>query len=89
MQSLRRYRVSGRVQGVAYRVSCRREALRLGLSGTARNMPDGSVEVTVAGAESAVQALAQWLWRGPELARVDQVECLECPPLDLVGFDVG
>lgn len=66
--------VSGRVQGVSYRVSTRREALRLGLTGYARNLADGRVEVLVIGDAAAVQALCTWLWRGPLLARVRAVD---------------
>lgn len=74
MHETRRFVVRGRVQGVAYRASCRREALRLGLSGSAINRHDGTVEVRVTGPLAAVQALAGWLWLGPVMARVEKVE---------------
>lgn len=67
----RRYLVSGRVQGVCFRASTRTEALRLGLSGHARNLPDGRVEVLAAGSEAALQTLEAWLRQGPPQARVD------------------
>lgn len=74
-----RWLVSGRVQGVGFRAATRREALRLGLSGHARNLPDGRVEVAAAGAPHALRALREWLARGPALARVDAVaEAGEC-----------
>lgn len=69
----RRFLVSGRVQGVAYRAHTRREAERLRLTGHAKNLPDGRVEVIAHGDEAALAALESWLWRGPPLARVDDV----------------
>jgi len=69
-----RFVVSGRVQGVFFRASARTEALRLGLTGHARNLPDGSVEVLAAGEEAAIAQLEQWLRTGPPLARVTKVE---------------
>ena len=69
----RRYLISGRVQGVFFRATCRTEAIRLGLRGTARNLTDGRVEVIAAGEPEALQALLDWLWSGPPLARVEDV----------------
>jgi len=65
--------VSGRVQGVFYRASTRAEARRLGLTGHARNLPDGRVEVLACGEGAAVDALIAWLWRGPTAAVVRDV----------------
>ena len=70
---IRRYRVTGKVQGVFFRHSARLEAERLGIRGAARNLPDGSVEVLVAGAAAALDELREWLRRGPPMARVDEV----------------
>jgi len=69
----RRYRVSGKVQGVYFRHSARIEAKRLGIRGTVGNLPDGTVEVLVHGPLEALEALRLWLLRGPVLARVDNV----------------
>lgn len=76
----RRFLVSGRVQGVAYRAHTRREAERLRLTGHAKNLPDGRVEVIAHGDEAALAALESWLWRGPPLARVDTVAVEDMPP---------
>jgi acylphosphatase len=73
----RRFRVTGKVQGVYFRHSTRLEAERLALLGYARNLPDGSVEVAVRGAACAVAELHQWLHRGPKSARVAAVEEME------------
>jgi acylphosphatase len=69
-----RFLVSGRVQGVFYRASAREQALLLGLTGYAKNLPDGRVEVLACGSESALEALERWLWRGPAAAKVDGVD---------------
>lgn len=65
--------VQGRVQGVRYRDSMRREAQRLSVNGWVRNCEDGSVEAVAQGAAEAVDALLEWAQRGPELARVERV----------------
>jgi acylphosphatase len=70
---IRRFLVMGKVQGVYFRHSARLEAKRLGVRGLARNLPDGSVEVLAQGSQSSVDALRQWLHRGPAHARVETV----------------
>jgi acylphosphatase len=69
-----RIRVSGLVQGVWFRQSAADEAARLGVSGSVRNRPDGSVEAVAEGAGEAVQARVRWCHRGPPAARVEAVE---------------
>ena len=84
----RRYLVSGRVQGVAYRAAARARALELGLDGWARNLPDGRVEVLACGTPAELEAFECWLARGPALAAVSEVASA---PSDLVagpGFEV-
>jgi acylphosphatase len=73
VEILRRFRVTGKVQGVFFRQSTRIEAKRLGLRGTARNLSDGSVEVFALGEALAVDELRVWLRHGPARARVDDV----------------
>ena len=82
----RRYLVSGRVQGVWFRESTRREATRLGLAGSATNLPDGRVEVLAAGSGKDIDQLSAWLRHGPDMARVDGVieETIDDPGLS--GF---
>lgn len=72
-----RFLVSGRVQGVFFRASTRQQALRLGLTGYARNLPDGRVEVMAVGEAAALEVLAQWLWQGPPAAEVRDVRVVE------------
>lgn len=73
----RRCYVSGRVQGVFYRASTRERAQQLGCRGHARNLADGRVEVLAVGEPAAVDALIEWLWRGPPAAHVQDVESVE------------
>jgi acylphosphatase len=73
----RRFLITGKVQGVYFRHSTRREAERLGVRGIARNLPDGSVEVIAHGTPEAVQNLREWLYRGPSGARVAAVQEFE------------
>jgi acylphosphatase len=68
-----RFTVSGKVQGVFFRASTREQAERFGLSGYARNLADGRVEVLAVGEEGAIAALERWLWQGPPRARVEDV----------------
>ncbi|MEA3196161.1 MAG: acylphosphatase [Gammaproteobacteria bacterium] len=72
-QVVRRFLVLGKVQGVYFRHSTRREARRLGIRGIARNLPDGSVDVLAQGGAAAVEDLRAWLQRGPPEARVVEV----------------
>lgn len=66
--------VHGRVQGVFFRDSMRREAQRLGIAGWVRNRSDGTVEAVVQGEPSAVDAIVRWARRGPEHAQVERVD---------------
>jgi acylphosphatase len=70
----RRYLIEGKVQGVFFRQSTRIEAQRLKLSGSVRNLSNGSVEVIARGDAAALDALRDWLGRGPIHARVDAVQ---------------
>lgn len=73
----RRFLVSGRVQGVFFRASTARQAVGLGVTGHAENLPDGRVEVLACGPAEGVQSLCDWLKVGPPAARVDAVEVTE------------
>ena len=60
-----RLRIRGRVQGVFYRDSTRREAQRLGLRGWVRNRSDGSVEAVALGPPERIAALIDWCHEAP------------------------
>jgi acylphosphatase len=81
--------VSGRVQGVWYRESCRREAERLGVGGWVRNRPDGRVEIEAEGPRPAVDALLTWATHGPPRAIVDRVAMDDRAPQGESRFRVG
>ncbi len=67
--------VTGRVQGVFFRASTQQQARRLGVTGYAKNLPDGNVEALVCGDHSALDELTSWLWQGPAAAGVSDVRC--------------
>ncbi|WP_245574439.1 acylphosphatase [Desulfovirgula thermocuniculi] len=71
--------ISGKVQGVYFRVYTRDEAARLGLTGWVRNRRDGRVEAVFEGEESAVEEILAWCRKGPPASRVDKVEVVEEP----------
>ena len=73
----RGYRITGRVQGVFFRVWTRDTASSLGLRGTVRNRPDGSVEAHFIGPIPVVEEMAMRLREGPSASRVDEVEEVE------------
>ncbi len=78
--------VGGRVQGVFFRAAAREQAMRLGVTGYARNLPDGRVEVLACGEPHAVAQLRDWLRTGPPQASVTGIAC---EPLDyrpMTGF---
>jgi len=81
-----KFLVVGRVQGVFFRASARDEALRLRLTGYAKNLADGSVEVLACGEEHALDALERWLRRGPPSARVERVQRLASQETPPAGF---
>ena len=80
-----RFLVGGKVQGVFFRASTREQALKLGLRGYARNLPDGRVEVLAAGEASAIDALVRWLQLGPPMARVESLGRCDADPRDEPG----
>jgi len=65
--------ISGRVQGVYFRVFTRKKALQLGVKGYTRNMADGQVEVVAEAEEHTLEKFIQWCHKGPITARVEQV----------------
>jgi acylphosphatase len=81
-----RFLVSGRVQGVFFRASTERRARELELTGYARNLADGRVEVVASGTPQALAELQAWLHEGPPAARVEAVECTELAAQDHSGF---
>jgi len=86
----RAFLISGRVQGVFFRDSTKKEALKLGLNGSAVNLPDGTVKVCLNGETEDIDLLERWLQIGPELAQVESVIEVDIDQqLELNGFKVG
>ena len=82
-------RVHGRVQGVGFRFSLQEEAELAGVSGWARNLPDGRVEAVLQGEAGAVRRLVGWCREGPPGARVERLELSwEEPGEELRGFAI-
>jgi acylphosphatase len=79
--------VSGRVQGVFFRASAAHEAQALGITGYARNLPDGRVEVLACGDSAALDTFKTWLHRGPADADVSAVACETQDYRTLSGFE--
>ena len=85
----RKFLISGRVQGVYFRWFTRQAAESLGVAGWVRNLPDGRVEAWAEGDGQQLEAFRRELQRGPQIARVDDVEEQEVEPRgDFTGFSI-
>ncbi len=81
-------RVYGFVQGVGFRYFVKRNALRLGLSGYAKNLPDGSVEVVAEGSEESLLKLLEYLRQGNSYSRVEKVDySFKDARNEVIGFE--
>ncbi len=87
-QVARRYFVRGRVQGVGYRYFVEKVAGELGVTGYARNLEDGRVEVYAVGTREKLSELAGHLWRGPRFSDVRGVEETEAAVEEFGDFRI-
>lgn len=87
-ETARRVVVSGDVQGVFFRDSCRRAALSENVRGWVRNRGDGTVEAYFEGTEVAVDAMCDWCRHGPPQAEVAHLEVTASAPTAAIGFEV-
>ncbi|WP_257274963.1 MULTISPECIES: acylphosphatase [unclassified Endozoicomonas] len=85
----RRALIEGRVQGVWYRGSTQQEARKLGVTGWAKNLPDGRVEVLMCGEQKELDELVAWLHKGPPMARVTDVSVSSEPEQLFYDFTTG
>lgn len=80
--------VSGLVQGVFFRDTCRREAVGHAIAGWVRNRPDGTVEAVFEGPADRVEQMVAWAHQGPSRAVVTHVTAHTEPPEGLSGFAI-
>ncbi len=85
----RHVRAHGRVQGVFFRDSVRREAASRGVAGWARNCADGTVEAVFEGDEDALEAMIEFCRAGPGHSQVSRLDVAREEPEGLKGFDVA
>jgi acylphosphatase len=84
----RRVVARGRVQGVFFRDTCRRQAWSHRVSGWVTNREDGAVEAVFEGDAAAVQAMVEWARKGPAQAHVTKLEIIEEEQRGELGFSV-
>jgi acylphosphatase len=84
----KRVLVSGRVQGVFYRDTCRRVAAEQDVSGWARNLRDGRVEIVAEGEPDGVDRMVTWAREGTPWAEVTGVEVIDEDPTGEDGFRI-
>ncbi len=80
--------ITGRVQGVFFRVYTKQEAEALGLTGWVRNLADGRVEAVFEGAKEKVEEMIKWCWEGSTSANVSDVEVSWEEQKRLEGFEI-
>lgn len=80
--------ISGRVQGVCFRMSASQQAKILGIKGWVRNLDDGRVEVMASGEDKLLRDFQKWLARGPSMAKVLNVECTTVDDQGFTGFTI-
>jgi acylphosphatase len=80
--------VHGRVQGVFYRDTCRRQAGARAVTGWVRNRPDGTVEAVFEGPQRDVDAMVEWARLGPRSAHVMRIERFDEAPRGEVEFRI-
>lgn len=81
--------VSGRVQGVYFRLFTQNKAKHFSIKGYAKNLPDGRVEIVAEAGNLAIEKFIKWCHKGPITARVDHVEVTELQPEEaLTSFEI-
>jgi len=81
--------VSGTVQGVFFRASAQQQAIEFGISGYARNLADGDVELIICGGQENIDAMLKWLEHGPENAEVESIQSKQVPLQEFNHFSIG
>ena len=79
-------KVYGLVQGIFFRVTAKKEANKLGITGFAQNKPYGSVYIEAEGEKEKLDKFVSWCKIGPSLAKVKKVEISESPLKNFTEF---
>lgn len=90
MEKRKAYQISinGRVQNVGFRFHTQDQALKLGISGYVKNMPDGSVYIEAEGSETSLNEFLSWCHKGPSWARVFDIKITEQPLTGYATFEI-
>ncbi len=88
MSICKKFIISGRVQGVCYRISTQQQAIQLDLTGYVKNLPDGRVEAVFCGTAENVTTINKWLWLGPVMAKVDDIQIQSLSISNYLKFEV-
>ena len=80
--------ISGRVQGVCYRMSASQQAKLMGITGWVRNLEDGRVELMASAEKTVLDDFRTWLAKGPSMARVLNVECAMVDEEEFADFTI-
>jgi len=78
----------GKVQGVWYSAGTREQALQLGLSGWAKNCPDGTVEIHAEGEKEILEMFINWCRKGPPAAQVSSLDIEWVELQAMTTFDI-
>lgn len=81
-------KICGLVQGIFFRATAKEQADKLGLTGFAKNLPDGSVYIEAEGEENNLDKFVEWCNKGPMMARVEKVEVTEASVKEFKRFEV-
>ena len=80
--------VKGKVQRVSYRFTAQQKAIKLGLTGYVKNLPNGDVFLEVEGTEENIEKLIQWCYGGPPKAKVTEVDAVEAEMKNFKTFEL-
>jgi acylphosphatase len=81
--------VSGRVQGVYFRLFTQNKAKHFAVKGSAANLPDGRVEIIAEAEPAIIEKFIKWCRKGPVTARVDHIEIIDLEPGEpLTSFEI-
>ncbi|HHP7230345.1 MAG TPA: acylphosphatase [Xenococcaceae cyanobacterium] len=78
--------ISGRVQGVGFRISTLHQAQKLKIKGYVQNLSNGDVEIVAVGEATQIDTLLEWAKSGPESAVVNNIE-IEVLPNKVAEFE--